>query len=139
MKIIISPAKSLDFETPVATSLHSQPQFLEDSVKLNKKLKTLSRKKIGEFMGISKQEFYDWVAPMRDDQIWQQDTEGEWFVKDAIFHHDIGDAEERARIPQVDDRAFAPHNRHLYYNPDHPPVMVDNPEYAIKSKRFRSL
>ena len=54
MKIIISPAKSLDFETPVATSLHSQPQFLEDSVKLNKKLKTLSRKKIAEFMNVSK-------------------------------------------------------------------------------------
>lgn len=54
MKIIISPAKSLDFETPVVTNLHSQPQFLEDSVKLNKKLKTLSRKKIAEFMGISK-------------------------------------------------------------------------------------
>ena len=54
MKIIISPAKSLDFETPVATNLHTQPQFLEDSVKLNKKLKTLSRKKIGDFMSISK-------------------------------------------------------------------------------------
>jgi hypothetical protein len=70
MKIIISPAKSLDFETPVATSLHSQPQFLEDSVKLNKKLKTLSRKKIGEFMGISKdladlnyQRNQDWHLP----------------------------------------------------------------------------
>jgi cytoplasmic iron level regulating protein YaaA (DUF328/UPF0246 family) len=54
MKIIISPAKSLDFETPVATNLYTQPQFLEDSVKLNKKLKTLSRKKIGDFMSISK-------------------------------------------------------------------------------------
>lgn len=54
MKIIISPAKSLDFETPVATSLHTQPQFLENSVKLNKKLKTLSRKKIAEFMSVSK-------------------------------------------------------------------------------------
>ena len=54
MKIIISPAKSLDFETPVATPLHTQPQFLEDSVKLNKKLKTLSRKKIADFMSISK-------------------------------------------------------------------------------------
>ena len=54
MKIIISPAKSLDFETPVVTNLYSQPQFLEDSVKLNKKLKTLSRKKIAEFMSISK-------------------------------------------------------------------------------------
>jgi cytoplasmic iron level regulating protein YaaA (DUF328/UPF0246 family) len=54
MKIIISPAKSLDFESKVPTSLHSQPQFLDDSVKLNKKLKTLSRKKIADFMSISK-------------------------------------------------------------------------------------
>ena len=53
MKIIISPAKSLDFETKVSTSLHTQPKFLEQSVKLNKKLKTLSRKKISEFMGVS--------------------------------------------------------------------------------------
>ena len=54
MKIIISPAKSLDFESKVPTSLHTQPQFLEESVKLNKKLKTLSRKKIAEFMSVSK-------------------------------------------------------------------------------------
>ncbi|MFN0729882.1 peroxide stress protein YaaA [Polaribacter gochangensis] len=53
MKIIISPAKSLDFESKVPTSLHSQPQFLDDSIKLNKKLKTLSRKKLSDFMGIS--------------------------------------------------------------------------------------
>lgn len=53
MKIIISPAKSLDFESKVPTSLHSQPQFLEQSEKLNKKLKTLSRKKLSDFMGIS--------------------------------------------------------------------------------------
>lgn len=70
MKIIISPAKSLDFETPVITSLHTQPQFLEESVKLNKKLKTLSRKKIAEFMGVSKdlaelnyQRNQDWSLP----------------------------------------------------------------------------
>ena len=70
MKIIISPAKSLDFETPVATSLHSQPQFIDESVKLNKKLKTLSRKKIAEFMSVSKdlaelnyQRNQDWSLP----------------------------------------------------------------------------
>lgn len=70
MKIIISPAKSLDFETPVSTSLHTQPQFLEESVKLNKKLKTLSRKKLIELMGISKdlaelnyQRNQDWSLP----------------------------------------------------------------------------
>lgn len=53
MKIIISPAKSLDFETKVPTTLHTQPQFLAQSEKLHKKLKTLSRKKLSELMKIS--------------------------------------------------------------------------------------
>ncbi|WP_298881549.1 peroxide stress protein YaaA [uncultured Polaribacter sp.] len=53
MKIIISPAKSLDFESKVATSLHTQPRFLEQSEKLNKKLKTISKKKLSELMKIS--------------------------------------------------------------------------------------
>ncbi len=53
MKIIISPAKSLDFESKATTSLHTQPAFLEQSGKLNKKLKTLSRKKLGDLMSIS--------------------------------------------------------------------------------------
>lgn len=53
MKIIISPAKSLDFESKVATSLHTQPRFLEKSEKLNKKLKTLSKNKLSDLMKIS--------------------------------------------------------------------------------------
>jgi len=53
MKIIISPAKSLDFENKATTSLHTQPEFLEQSEKLNKKLKTISRKKLGDLMSIS--------------------------------------------------------------------------------------
>ncbi|WBX70513.1 peroxide stress protein YaaA [Tenacibaculum retecalamus] len=53
MKIIISPAKSLDFETKANTNLYTQPRFLEQSTKLNKKLKTLSRKKLSDLMKIS--------------------------------------------------------------------------------------
>jgi len=53
MKIIISPAKSLDFESKVPTTLHTQPQFLEQSEKLNKKLKTLSKNKLSDLMSIS--------------------------------------------------------------------------------------
>jgi cytoplasmic iron level regulating protein YaaA (DUF328/UPF0246 family) len=37
----------------VPTSLHTQPRFLEHSEKLNKKLKTLSRKKLSDLMSIS--------------------------------------------------------------------------------------
>lgn len=53
MKIIISPAKSLDFTTKAPTSLHTQPIFLEKSEKLHKKLKTLSKKKLADLMSIS--------------------------------------------------------------------------------------
>ncbi|MGK0454624.1 MAG: cytoplasmic iron level regulating protein YaaA (DUF328/UPF0246 family) [Paraglaciecola sp.] len=53
MKIIISPAKSLDFESKVPTSLHTLPRFLEQSEKLNKKLKTLSKNKLSDLMKIS--------------------------------------------------------------------------------------
>ncbi len=53
MKIIISPAKSLDFESKVPTSLYTQPRFLEHSKKLNKKLKTLSKNKLSDLMKIS--------------------------------------------------------------------------------------
>lgn len=53
MKIIISPAKSLDFDTKAPTSLHTQSEFLQQSEKLNKKLKTVSRKQLSELMKIS--------------------------------------------------------------------------------------
>ena len=53
MKIIISPAKSLDFESNVATNLHTQPQFLTQSEQLNKKLKSLSKNKLSDLMSIS--------------------------------------------------------------------------------------
>ncbi|CAL2092829.1 peroxide stress protein YaaA [Tenacibaculum sp. 190524A05c] len=53
MKIIISPAKSLDFESKPNVTEFTEPRFLEQSQKLNKKLKTLSRKKLSELMKIS--------------------------------------------------------------------------------------
>ena len=53
MKIIISPAKSLDFESKVPTSLHTIPRFLDQSTKLNQKLKTLSKNKLADLMSIS--------------------------------------------------------------------------------------
>ena len=53
MKIIISPAKSLDFESNVKTNVFTQPSFLKESSLLNKKLKDLSKKKLGDLMKIS--------------------------------------------------------------------------------------
>jgi cytoplasmic iron level regulating protein YaaA (DUF328/UPF0246 family) len=53
MKIIVSPTKSLDFESKVPTNMFTQPRFLEQSKKLNAKLKTLSKNEIGNLMSIS--------------------------------------------------------------------------------------
>jgi len=53
MKIIISPAKSLDFESSAKTSVYTQPSFLKESSLLNKKLKVLSKKKLSDLMKIS--------------------------------------------------------------------------------------
>tara|TARA_B110000003_G_scaffold194909_1_gene193615 strand:+ start:7273 stop:8031 length:759 start_codon:yes stop_codon:yes gene_type:complete len=53
MKIIISPAKSLDFESNAKTDVFTQPSFLKESSLLNKKLKNLSKKKLIDLMKIS--------------------------------------------------------------------------------------
>ncbi len=107
MKIIISPAKSLDFETPVKTNLHTQPQFLEDSVKLNKKLKTLSKKKIGEFMSISKdlaalnyERNQNWSLPFTTDNAKQAIYA---FTGEVFRGIDVATLEEE-KLPVLQDR-----------------------------------
>ena len=53
MKLIISPAKTLDFETPATTEKFTEPQFAPESKKLLADLKKLSPKQIGKLMHIS--------------------------------------------------------------------------------------
>lgn len=53
MLIVISPAKTLDLDTPPTTTLHSTPDFLDKSAQLIKVLRTRSPAQIGELMGIS--------------------------------------------------------------------------------------
>ncbi len=53
MKIVISPAKTLDYTTQLPTTRGTQPAFIETTEKLNKKLSGMSKKKLGELMDIS--------------------------------------------------------------------------------------
>ncbi len=53
MKIVISPAKSLEFETKAATTKHTQPVFIEQAEKLNGILKKRSAKQISQLMSVS--------------------------------------------------------------------------------------
>ena len=54
MKLVLSPAKTLDFETQLPTEKATQPDFLKNSERLNKELKKKSVKGLSELMKISK-------------------------------------------------------------------------------------
>lgn len=53
MKIVISPAKSLDFEKPLPTTKNSKPQFLKEAKTINGELKKLKPADLSELMHIS--------------------------------------------------------------------------------------
>ncbi|WP_264521240.1 peroxide stress protein YaaA [Flavobacterium sp. N1994] len=53
MKIVISPAKSLNFESTVPTSVFTEPQFLKEAITIQKTLKKKKPKVLSELMDIS--------------------------------------------------------------------------------------
>tara|TARA_R110002126_G_scaffold72386_6_gene180984 strand:- start:1843 stop:2622 length:780 start_codon:yes stop_codon:yes gene_type:complete len=70
MKLVLSPAKSLNFESPLPTTQYTEPGFLSQSERLNKLLKTKSAKGLSKLMSISDalgqlnhQRNQDWQLP----------------------------------------------------------------------------
>ncbi|MCT8468189.1 peroxide stress protein YaaA [Chromohalobacter canadensis] len=53
MLSVISPAKTLDFETPPTTATYTQPEYLEQSAELIEILRDYSPQRLSELMGIS--------------------------------------------------------------------------------------
>ncbi|SAK78891.1 hypothetical protein AWB80_04820 [Caballeronia pedi] len=53
MIIVLSPAKSLDYETPAHIKKHTLPQFVDDAAELIDGLRALSPQQIGGMMSIS--------------------------------------------------------------------------------------
>lgn len=53
MIIVLSPAKSLDYETPAPVKHHTLPDFVPDSAELIRALRTLTPAQIAELMRIS--------------------------------------------------------------------------------------
>jgi hypothetical protein len=74
MLTVISPAKTLDFETPAATAKHSQPAFLKQSQQLIDGLKKLSAQDVASLMSVSDKlaglnvaRFQEWQTPFTAD------------------------------------------------------------------------
>jgi cytoplasmic iron level regulating protein YaaA (DUF328/UPF0246 family) len=70
MLIVISPAKTLDFKSPVSIDSFTHPVFLKEASELVKTLKVLTPAQLGTLMGISDQlaglnvaRYADWKTP----------------------------------------------------------------------------
>ena len=53
MLIVISPAKTLDFDSKAVTKVHTEPEFLQESQTLITRLRELSPPEVSRLMGIS--------------------------------------------------------------------------------------
>ena len=53
MKIVVSPAKTLDYEAKLPTKRATQPKFIEEAETLNNKLERKTKKEVGKLMSIS--------------------------------------------------------------------------------------
>ncbi|MCA9140674.1 MAG: peroxide stress protein YaaA [Planctomycetales bacterium] len=78
MLILLSPAKTLDFESEPKIQTQTTPALLDESAKLVKILKKKTPKQIAALMGVSEnlaelnhQRFQDWELPMPHDAIRQ--------------------------------------------------------------------
>jgi len=74
MLIVISPAKTLDYESPVKTRKFTQPDFLDQSQRLIDTLKKQSAPKLEKLMNISsdlaelnRERYADWHTPFTRD------------------------------------------------------------------------
>jgi uncharacterized protein len=74
MLIVVSPAKNLDFESPLATEKHTQPVLLSESKTLMKECVKMTPADISSLMGVSDKiaglnaaRFGDWTTPFTPD------------------------------------------------------------------------
>ena len=70
MLLVISPAKTLDYQTPPVTAIHSEPRFLDHSRELIDNLRRYSALDLAELMKLSMklaelnfERYDDWKPP----------------------------------------------------------------------------
>lgn len=73
MLILLSPAKTLDYETPVWTDIRTQPRLMDEATKLADRLKKKSPGQLGKLMNLSKDlaavnydRYQEWRYPFQE-------------------------------------------------------------------------
>lgn len=71
-----------------------------------------------KFLGMTEKEFEEAIEPMRDSSIWELGPDGTWYITDSVANHTSDPKVDKARVPQIEDRALSPSNRRMYYMGD---------------------
>lgn len=110
MLILLSPAKTLDMDTPARVSEPTHPDFLDHSEKLVRSLRRYSKVKLGKMMNISEplaalnaQRFDNWQLPFDKDNARPaiQAFRGDVYVgldADTLNKRDLAYAQKHLRI-----------------------------------------
>lgn len=108
MILLISPAKSLDYETPVPVKKHSQGEFLDDAKMLMSTLRKLNPEQLSSLMHISEkladlnfQRNLNWQLPFTSDN-----------ARQAIFAF-TGDVYQGLEAYSLDSKDLAFAQKHL--------------------------
>ena len=98
MLILISPAKTLDYQSKLATTRYTQPMLLEHAQTLIREARKLSAPQIKALMGISDKladlnatRFHDWHPDFTPED---QQAEVHRLIRLGARHVDIGQGEE---------------------------------------------
>ena len=89
-----------------------------------------------DFLDIKIRDFYNFIEPMRELNIWEKHADGSWSTNDSISQHEIGEREEHARIKLTDDLTFSEKNQHLFFNPDNPPKPSGDEAFDVHPSKF---
>ncbi len=110
MLAVISPAKKLDYDTPVAVKAHTQPEMLDDAAELIEQLRALSPQEVGSLMKLSDPlaslnfgRYADWHRPFTPDNARQAifAFRGDVYVgldADSLAEDDLAWAQDHLRI-----------------------------------------
>lgn len=72
------------------------------------------------FLGMTEEEFFGYIAHLRDRDIWEFSDNALWFVNDTVGFHkdDEGVDKVRPELTDIDSRTFGKHNKGFFCIPD---------------------
>jgi N-acetyl sugar amidotransferase len=59
------------------------------------------------WLGISERDFYNYIDPWRDQQVWQTTAKGKWNLVDSVLNHAEDDGVDPVRLHKTDGCSFA--------------------------------